>query len=128
MGGQRRTHRLGPRERAHRRRLRLGRSGGLVLGDGGLELLELHLHLVEQLAAAFGGGAEAIAVEPGDHQLQMRNHRLRTRGAGLELAPCRPLGQQGGLQRVDVVGNGVGGLAHGQNRIIVRRSRARDFC
>ena len=36
------------------------------------------LHLVEQFAAAFGGGAVVVVPELGDHQLQMRHHRLGT--------------------------------------------------
>jgi hypothetical protein len=42
----------------------------------------------------------------------MRDHRLSTRGARLELAPCRTFGQQRRLQRVDVVGEGLGCAVH----------------
>jgi hypothetical protein len=47
-----------------------------------LELLELQLELVEQLATALCGLPKALASQFGDDQLQMRVHRLGTRGAG----------------------------------------------
>ena len=45
------------------------RSGGLVLGGARFQLLELQLHLVEQLAAALGGCAVQLALQLGDQQL-----------------------------------------------------------
>ena len=73
MRRQRPTHRLGTRERAHggRARSRL-RRGGLIFCGGGLHLLELHLELVEEFAAALGRGVEPVALEFGDEQLQVR--------------------------------------------------------
>ena len=109
-------HRLGTAERTHRRVVvRRGGGSDFILGRGRFEFLELHLQLVEQLAATFRRGAEPIALHLGDQQLQMRNHRLRTRGAGLELAARRTLGEQRRLERVDVIGKRVGGGVHVTN-------------
>ena len=128
MRRQRRAHRLGAHERTHGRLVRCRMGGGrFVLGCGGLEFLELHLQLVEQLAAALGGGAEAVTLHLGDQQLQMRDHRLGTRGAGLELTPRGTLGEQRRLQRVDVVGKRVGPVAHADDRITLVRGRARGI-
>ena len=55
---------------------RIRGRGCRSLGRRGLEFLELQLQLVKQLAAAFGGGAEAVVPHLGDQQLQMRDHRL----------------------------------------------------
>jgi hypothetical protein len=93
----------------------LGYRGGgsdFILGRGGLEFLKLHLQLVEQLAATLCRGTEPITLHLGDQQLQMRNHRLGARRAGLELAPCCAFGQQRCLQRVDVVREGLGCAVH----------------
>ena len=95
--------------------VRRGGGSDFILGRGRFEFLELHLQLVEQLAATFRRGAEPIALHLGDQQLQMRNHRLRTRGAGLELAARRTLGEQRRLERVDVIGKRVGGGVHVTN-------------
>ena len=122
------AYRLAARERTHVRRVRRRRcSCRLVLGGGGLEFLELHLQLVEQFAATLGRGAEPIALHSGDHQLEMRDHRLGPRGARLELATGAALGKQRRLQRVDVVRDDVSGGAHAEHRITRRRCRAREF-
>ena len=52
--------------------LRLGR----VLARSSDEFAEFQLELVDQLAAALGRGAEAVMLELGDQQLEMRHHRL----------------------------------------------------
>ena len=87
-------------------------GGRFVLGRGGLEFLELHLQLVEQLAATLRRGAEPVALHLGDQQLQVRDHRLGAGGAGLELAPRGTLGEQRCLQRVDVVGERIESGVH----------------
>lgn len=124
--GQRRAHRLATCERRHRRGLR-GR-GCRRLARCGFQFLELQLHLVEQLAAMLGGRAEAVMAELGDHQLQVRDHRLGARGACFGLPPGRALGQQRRLQRFDVVRERFGAGIHGGNRIAVVRSRACRIC
>ena len=93
--------------------MRLDRSLGFR--RGGLEFLELHLQLVEQLAATFRGGAEALALQLSDQQLQMRHHRLGTGGTRLGLAPRRTFRQQRCFQRFDVVGQGIVCAAHGRS-------------
>ena len=109
MRRQRCPHRPGTGERTHRRGVGCGGGGrDFILGRGGLEFLELHLQLIEQLAATLRRGAEPIALHLGDQQLQMRNHRLGAGGAGLELAPCRTFRQQRRLERFDVVREGLG--------------------
>jgi hypothetical protein len=70
-----------------------------------LQLLELQLQLVKHLATALGGLAVLIATELGDHQLQMRDHRRRARGAGfgrgqlLALPPDQPSAGDGHRNR-----------------------------
>ena len=86
---QRRAHRLGTRERTHIRRVRLCRGGGCILFGGlGLEFLELHLQLVEQFAAALGGGAEAIALQLGDQQLEVRETNRGKTPGGVGVRPA----------------------------------------
>ncbi len=84
----------------------------VVLGGGGLHFLELKFQLIQQLAAALGRGAELLMPQLGDHQLEMRHHRLGARRAGLGLAACQLLGRQGCTQLADVVQNRVGGGRH----------------
>src|SRR4051794_13855799 len=94
MRRQRCADRLPAGEAPHHRaagRLRGGFGGDLVRRGARLELLELQLQLVEQLAA-FRGGTEALAPQLGDEQLQLRDHRLGARRASLRLPAFRPLG------------------------------------
>ena len=107
MGGQRSTHRSGPGSGAPGTADRF-RLSGLVLRAVCLQFLELQLELVEQAAAALRGRAEPVALQPGDHQLEVGDHRLGTRGPRLGLVPGRALGHQRGAQRVDVVGQRLG--------------------
>jgi hypothetical protein len=79
------------------------------------------------VAAALGRSAEAIALQPGDQRLEMRDHRLGPRGARLEFSTRAALGQQRRLQRVDVVRDAVADRAHAEYRITHRRRRAREF-
>jgi hypothetical protein len=78
-----------------------GHDGAVLAGLGSdefvfcgtrFELLELQLALVEQLAAAFGGLPEMLALQFGDHQLQMRDHGLGPRGTGFRRLAGRALG------------------------------------
>jgi hypothetical protein len=55
---------------------------------------------------ADGGLSEPVALHLGDHQLQMRDHRLSARSPGL--APCRTLGNKLGVQPIEIVGSGSG--------------------
>ena len=110
MGRQGRAHRLaaGRAVGAAGAALLVGgllRLGGILAG-GGDQLAELELQLVDQLAAALGGGAVLVALEPGDQQLEMRHHRLGAGGTRLGLAPRQLLGRERGAQRGDVVGRG----------------------
>jgi hypothetical protein len=88
-------------------------GGQFVFGGARLQLLELQLELVEQLATAFGRLPEALAFQFGDDQLQMRDHGLGTRGAGFRLLAGRALGEQCGFERVDRVGENVAWDRHG---------------
>jgi hypothetical protein len=63
----------------------LGLGGEFVFGRARLQLFELQLELVEQLAAALGRWPEALAPQLGDDQLQMRDHGLGAGGAGFRL-------------------------------------------
>ena len=67
-----------------------------VLAGGGHQFAELELQLIEQPAAALGGGAVLVALEPGDQQLEVRHHRLGAGGARLGLAPGQLLGHERG--------------------------------
>ena len=96
MRGQWSANRLRAREGANNRLVGCRVGGNFIFGRGGLEFLELHLQLVEQLAAAFGRGAKAVTLHFGDQQLQVRDHRLRARGTGFRLAARLLLGGEGG--------------------------------
>jgi hypothetical protein len=98
MRGQRCPHRLAPGKAAD-----IGAMCGTrylgVLAGGGLQLLKLKLHLVEQLAAALGRSAEAVVPQLRDQQLQVRHHRLRPGRPGFGLAPRHLLERQRRAQR-----------------------------
>jgi hypothetical protein len=55
---------------------RPGLSGELVFGSARLQFLKLQLELIEEPTAALGQLPEALALQLGDDQLQMRDHRL----------------------------------------------------
>jgi hypothetical protein len=103
------ANRLRAREGANNRLVRCRVGGGrFIFGRGGLEFLELHLQLIEQLAAAFGRGAKAVALHFGDQQIQMRDHRLGARGTGFRLAARLLFCGEGGAQCFNVGGNRFG--------------------
>ena len=108
MGWQRAANRLRAGEGTHGRLIGRRVGGHFILGRGGLEFLELHLQLIEQLAAAFGRGAETIALHFGDQQLQMRDHRLGAGGAGFRFATRLLFGGEGGAKCFGVGGNRIG--------------------
>ncbi len=115
-----------------------GRIGGrpdraVVLGGGGLGLLQLQLELVEQLATALGRGAEPVVPHLGDDELEMRDDGL---GAGRPLLGDPPgslLGQQRRAECGDVVdGRGGGGRhtwiqAQPTPRRVLRNASRRSF-
>jgi transposase len=125
------VHRLAPRHRAAIRSSG-GIGDGLILAGGGLEILKVELHLVEQLAATLGGGAEAVVLElgdqQGDQQLEMRDHRLGAGRARFRLVPRQLLGRQGRAQGSDVIGRHVGGGRHVADSIISRRRCVPSTC
>jgi hypothetical protein len=120
MRRQRRPHRLATGEAAHHRVV-LGGFGGrdlggdLVLRRRRLELFQLQLQLVEDLAAALGRWPEAVPLHLGDDQLQMLDHRLGARGAGFCHLAGRALGGQRRLQGFDVVGEYLEACRHTRN-------------
>ena len=121
--GKRCPHRLLAGEAAHDGVVlaRLGGGGECVFGRACLQLLELQLELIEQLAAALGRWPEALASQFGDDQLQMRDHGLGTRGAGFGLLAGRALGDQRRFECVDPVGENVGCNRHERNSTIIAR-------
>jgi hypothetical protein len=70
------------------------RVRGLRLGGLGLKLLKLQLELVQEPAAALGGRAEAVALQLGNQQLEVCDHRFRTRSPRLGVVPSGTLGHQ----------------------------------
>lgn len=85
-------------ERLHRRGMRRSLGDELILGGVGLQIFELHLHLLEQLGLALRTAAIEFAPELLDLQLQPRDQRLRpgidrrrTGGKGLGLDACGSL-------------------------------------
>ena len=104
MRWQRTAHRLATDERLDVRAVRIGlRHCCGILGGLNFQLLELKLHLVDQLAAAFGGGSVLVVPEFGDHQLEMCHHRLGTRGTSLRFATCHLFCGERGAQGVDII-------------------------
>lgn len=90
----------------------------LVFGGDRLELFELQLHLVDQPGSAFRAVAIALTPEFGDLQLQMLDHRFRSRDhrPGLRQLALGSLGAglrsgKRGAQSGDV----GGGIWHGQS-------------
>jgi len=92
-------------------------GGARVLTGACLQLLELQLQLVKQPAPVLRGRSEPLALQLGNQQLQMGDHRLGAGRPRLGLAACRALGEERRLQRLKVVGNGVGRAAHAADRI-----------
>jgi hypothetical protein len=92
-------------------------SGTGILGSVRLQLLQLQFQLIEQTAAVLRRRPEALAFQLGDHQLQMRHHRLGTGGPRLGLEPSRTFGEKRRLQRLEIVGQGVGQRGHAADRI-----------
>ncbi len=112
MRRKRPAHRLAADDGTGRQSLLIRSERRLVFRRGSLQLLELQLQLVQQLAAALGRGAEAVVLQPGDQQLEMRHHRLGARRARLRLAARQPLGRQGGPQQGNVIRDRIGGERH----------------
>ena len=115
--GERLARRAAALEPDDRRGLRLP-SGDLVLGGGGLEFLELQLHLVDQAGTAFGAMAVVVAPELGDLELEMLDHHLGSRDhrTGLRQLALSGLGtglrgRQGSAQ----LGNLGSGIGHVQS-------------
>jgi len=103
-------------------------EGRLILGRLRLEFLKLKFQLVQQLAAAFGRGAEPLMPQLGNQQLQMRRHRLGAGRAGLGIAPRQPLGHQRRAQRRDVVGKRAERGIHAADSSISAGGRVLLFC
>jgi len=102
MRRQRRAHRLPTGEADHR--CGVGRDDGcLVLGGTRLQLLELQLHLIEQVLPAFRRLPKPVALHLGDQELQMRHHGLGAGSAGFSLLAGRALGRECCPERVDLV-------------------------
>jgi hypothetical protein len=77
-------------ERGDLCRLRRGGLGlQVVLCGIGFEVFELELHLLEQATGAFGAGAVLLALQLGDLQLEMGDHRF---GGALPSAGIGELG------------------------------------
>jgi hypothetical protein len=71
--------------------------------------------------AALGRWPKALALQFGDDQLQMPDHRLGARGTGFRLLAGRALGDQCRLERVDRVGENVGSDRHGRDSTTIAR-------
>jgi hypothetical protein len=93
IGGKVAPRRLAPREALHLHPRRLG----LILPRSRGELLELQFQLIDHSLTALGARPEHLALELGDHQLQVLDQGLRAGELGACLDQCRP-------QRIHVVG------------------------
>ncbi len=93
IGGKVAPRRLAPREALHLHPRRLG----LFLPRSRGELLELQFQLIDQSLTALGVRPEHLALQLGDHQLQMLDQGLRAGELGACLDQCR-------LQRIYLVG------------------------
>ena len=111
-------HRLAARDAADGRVACLG--GVFVLRCSRLQLLKLQLQLVDD-TAALGGSAEALALQLGDQQPQMCDHRLRAARPRLGFQARRALRGQRRPKRRDVVGDAVGHDRHGSDFTITTR-------
>ncbi len=80
-------------------------QGCVILGGPGLQLLQLQLQLVQQLAPSLGRGAELLAPEFCNQQLEVGHHRLG-------LTPGQLLGRKCCAQGGDVIREGVGAGDH----------------
>ena len=111
MRRQRAAHRLAPGEASDRALARIGRR---IIGGSGacFQFLELQLQLVEQPAPLLRRRPEPFALQLGDQQLQMRDHRFGARCPRLGFDARRALGEKRRFQRRDVVGTGLGYAAH----------------
>jgi hypothetical protein len=67
----------------------MGLDRGLGFRGGGLEFFELHLQLVEQLAATFRGGTEALALQLGDQHSSFRCATIASAPAARASDSCR---------------------------------------
>ena len=99
----------------------LGLGGEFVFGRARLQLFELQLELVEQLAAALGRWPEALALQFGDDQLQMRDHGFGAGSAGFRLPAGRALGDQRRFKGVDPFGENVGCNRHERDSTTIAR-------
>jgi len=113
MLGQRRADRLAAGKRLDRRCLCCRGRGDLARRC--LQFLELQFHLVKQLAAAFRRGAEAVVLELGDQQSQVRHHRLGAGGPRLGFTPRQLFGRERRAERSDVLRNRLGGGCHAED-------------
>ena len=106
MIGKIATRRFVPREALNLdvRRFGLGR----ILAQPRGEFLELQFQLVEQSSAALRARAELLAPHLGDHQLQVRDHRLGAGEFGVRFDQRR-------LQRIHVVGELIRLRRHAEN-------------
>jgi hypothetical protein len=81
-----------------------------VLGHRGDQFTEFQFQLIQELAAALGGGAELVMPQFSDDQLEVRDHRLRANCPGLRAGGTDlggdarlPLGRQCRAQGLDVI-------------------------
>ena len=112
MRRKRRAHRLSASECVYCCASSRG-GGDLVFSRARYQFLKLQFELIEQLAATFGGLPVLLAPQLGNHQLQMRHHRLGTGGTCLCFLARGAFGGQRCLQGDDVVGQVLGRGRHG---------------
>lgn len=81
-----------------------GQSGTSAQIQACFERLELQFHLIEPLAAPFGGSTKSIVLQAGDHRLQMRDHSLGAGCAGVRLPVGQSLRRESSAMCVDIRG------------------------
>lgn len=107
MRGQRGVDGLAPGELANGCIVSVRLDGG-ILARSGFEFFELKFHPVEQLAATFRESTKPIVLQAGDHQRQMRDHRLSAAGMVFGCPASQLFGPQGGAKRIGIGRNRFG--------------------
>jgi hypothetical protein len=112
MSRQRATDRLATGEAPNHatRLIGLDASSDRLLGGIGLKLFELQFRLFQQFAAMLRRGAVTVMFQLWRSPVSDEPPSPQRRRPGLGLSTCRSLGREFNSQRIDTVGNRIGGV------------------